>query len=145
MLQMPNKDLAEADETLREFRDERAAEACYEQLCKYYVALTRAKFANYLITDALGKRSTSKNFVKLLDASLREDGDITEGTIFEAGSQSWFEELPPPTITAPSTSTPRKLPGETRRRPRNASSVSTPEPSPTTATDIFLPGTTVDS
>ena len=49
VLDLPRKAIAEGDESLLRHRTNLEAEAGYEQLCKFYVALTRARYANYLI------------------------------------------------------------------------------------------------
>ncbi len=67
---MPQTVMVEADDVLCRYREEREAEAAYEELCKFYVALTRARQANYLITNPRGRSSTSKNFVFLLEMAL---------------------------------------------------------------------------
>ncbi|MDF1811109.1 MAG: UvrD-helicase domain-containing protein [Verrucomicrobiales bacterium] len=69
---LPNKVITELDPKLREYRKEREAEAAYEAMCKYYVALTRAKYANYLITNPRKKNARSENFVKMLEIALED-------------------------------------------------------------------------
>ncbi|MDF1754926.1 MAG: UvrD-helicase domain-containing protein [Verrucomicrobiales bacterium] len=76
---LPGKVITELDPKLSEYRKEREAEAAYEAMCKYYVALTRAKFANYLITNPRKKSSRSENFVKMLEVALEDHAH--EGTI----------------------------------------------------------------
>ncbi len=48
---LPTTMIVEADEVLSDFRTEGEAESAYENLCKFYVALTRARQANYLISE----------------------------------------------------------------------------------------------
>ncbi|MDA1005833.1 MAG: PD-(D/E)XK nuclease family protein, partial [Verrucomicrobia bacterium] len=67
---IPRRIIADADPVLRRYRQEQEAEAGYEELCKFYVALTRARQANYLIARPLGKNSRVRNFIKLLDETL---------------------------------------------------------------------------
>ncbi|MEM7698391.1 MAG: UvrD-helicase domain-containing protein, partial [Verrucomicrobiota bacterium] len=69
VLEMPVKAISEVDPTLAAYRAENQAEAAYEALCKYYVAMTRARFANYLIVEPI---TGTKNFPKLL-------GDVLGG------------------------------------------------------------------
>lgn len=76
---LPNKVITELDPILGEYRKEREAEAAYEAMCKYYVAMTRAKYANYLITNPRHPRSMSENFVKVLEVALEDHAH--EGTI----------------------------------------------------------------
>lgn len=75
VLDLPKKDIAQADPVLAEHHTHLEAEASYEQLCKFYVALTRARYANYLIALPRGKKSVSNNFIKLLDETLENEGD----------------------------------------------------------------------
>ncbi|MDC0311896.1 UvrD-helicase domain-containing protein [bacterium] len=70
---LPTTMIVEADEVLSDFRTEGEAESAYENLCKFYVALTRARQANYLISEPPNKKSTSKNFIYLLDRCLSAD------------------------------------------------------------------------
>ncbi len=57
------------------------SDAAYEALCKFYVALTRAKRAMYVITEPVGS-SLSQNFPKLLERTL--------GDSWAVGDPSWF-------------------------------------------------------
>ncbi|MDF1852549.1 MAG: UvrD-helicase domain-containing protein [Verrucomicrobiales bacterium] len=104
---LPRKEIYEADDTLRDYHAEREAEAAFENLCKLYVAMTRARCANYLITPPRPKRSNSNNFVKLLEDSLCaadpvEDqiGDCPVSLLFETDlpttRRDWYEayEIP---------------------------------------------------
>ena len=88
---LPSSDIVRADEVLAEYREEREAEASYEELCKFYVALTRAKYANYLITTPRSKSATSENFIKLLETTLGSDGEIPLTTFGEAEAKVVFE------------------------------------------------------
>lgn len=67
VMELPRKEYVEADPTLSDYARECAAEAAYENLCKFYVALTRASRANYLIVEPRGPKSESNNFVRLLE------------------------------------------------------------------------------
>lgn len=75
---LPIKEIVKADPVLQAYAEECEVAAAYESLCKFYVAMTRASHANYLIADPLGARSTSKNFVKLLELSLEEEPEETD-------------------------------------------------------------------
>ncbi len=70
---LPTKEIADADSRLSAYRKDREADAAYESLCKYYVAMTRAKYANYLITNPRSSKSQSKNFIMMLEIALAED------------------------------------------------------------------------
>ncbi len=101
VLEMPRKDFVEADPVLSAYSAERAAESAYENLCKFYVAMTRASRANYLVALPRGKGATSRNFVKLLEDTLAgepcEDdfGGVPAEVLYASStartSRRWFE------------------------------------------------------
>ncbi len=105
VLEMPRKDFVQADPVLAAHATERAAESAYEALCKFYVAMTRASRANYLITEPRGPKSESRNFVKLLEDTLagepREDafGGVSATVLYESATprtkRRWFEAFAP--------------------------------------------------
>ena len=99
---LPPSDIVKADPVLAQYREDREAEAAYEELCKFYVALTRAKHANYLIATPRGKSATSNNFIKLLGITLGGDkpieetfGNVTADIVYasatKATNRRWFE------------------------------------------------------
>lgn len=51
ILDAPPKTVIENDPALRDCQDRLAEDACYEELCTLYVAMTRAKHALYIIQD----------------------------------------------------------------------------------------------
>lgn len=67
---IPRRVIADADPVLKRYREDQEAEAGYEELCKFYVALTRARHANYLIAPPLKPKSRVRNFIKLLNETL---------------------------------------------------------------------------
>jgi ATP-dependent exoDNAse (exonuclease V) beta subunit len=85
VMQLPNRKFAELDPVLASHVDAAESDACYENLCLLYVAMTRAKKAMYLITGEVGD-SSSANFPRLL----RE----TIGGRRAEGDPLWFENLP---------------------------------------------------
>lgn len=119
---LPSSEIVKADPVLARYREEREAEAAYEELCKFYVALTRAKHANYIIAEPRSETSTSNNFVKLLQLTLenakqqatRTFGGVRAEVVYESKTQStnprWydmtrkaekpFEASIPPPVTA---------------------------------------------
>lgn len=123
---LPQKAITEVDETLGEFRKDREAEAAYEALCKYYVAMTRARYANYLITNPRKRNSFSENFVKMLNVALEDNAhedqigrlpvDILYRSNLPTSNVRWFEEYqmengePPTTVLRkrPPVSSPRR-------------------------------------
>ncbi len=82
VFQLPVQGLARMDPVLAAHIAEAEAAACYENLCLLYVAMTRAKQAMYLVTEAVGK-SRSANFPRLLQETL--------GTAWSSGDPRWFE------------------------------------------------------
>lgn len=78
---MPPKDVSAADPVLATHNAQGEADAAYESLCKFYVAMTRARYANYLVAEPLPKKATAKSFGRLLTNVLDEsapDGDEAE-------------------------------------------------------------------
>ncbi|HRQ87724.1 MAG TPA: UvrD-helicase domain-containing protein [Bacteroidia bacterium] len=131
VLEMPRKDFVAADPVLADYAAERTAEAAYENLCKYYVALTRASRANYLITEPRGSSATSRNFVKLLEDVLAEEpqettfGGVPATVLFASRTgktnRHWFEAFSPPEAKeeAPDSDAPSgAAPSTARFRPR---------------------------
>jgi len=81
---LPGKVFQEHDAVLSTHVAAKEADAAYEALCKFYVAMTRAKRAMYLITKRVGD-STSQNFPKLLEQTL--------GETWAEGDPAWFSGL----------------------------------------------------
>ena len=81
VLQLPARELALSDELLAEHIRAAEAEACYENLCLLYVALTRAKQALYVVIEPVGT-SQSPNFPRLLRETL--------GEAWSSGDPRWF-------------------------------------------------------
>jgi ATP-dependent exoDNAse (exonuclease V) beta subunit len=75
VLDLPSKEIVLGDEVLSSYRADCEAEAAYENLCKFYVALTRARQANYVIAQPRATTARSNNFVKLLEAALADEAD----------------------------------------------------------------------
>jgi len=95
-LDLPNKDVCEADPVLSEAYEQDVAEDCYENLCLYYVALTRAKRGLYLLTTAQKDSTTSRDFNRLLHLTFsREAGK------FGIGNEDWHAEGKFPETTEP--------------------------------------------
>jgi ATP-dependent helicase/nuclease subunit A len=99
---LPTSEIVQADEALQTYRAEREAEAAYEELCKFYVALTRARQANYLVISPRSASATSNNFVQLLLSTLGSKGTerdevfggvpvkLLHSTSTSASSRQWF-------------------------------------------------------
>ena len=84
---LPAKEFAEQDETLRSQFEIDDAESKYGNLCKAYVALTRAKKALYVVTTELSENTKSKNFARHLQLQFGNPAA-------EYGEANWFEASP---------------------------------------------------
>ncbi len=102
---LPKKEIAEVVPVLSEYRAEKEAEAAYESICKYYVAMTRARFANYIITDPIGAKTTAKSFPRILRDTLAGDetgavkfAGINANLLYQSQTaltdREWFLHLP---------------------------------------------------
>lgn len=96
ILDLPAREICEVVEPLGEAGEQARAEACYENLCKLYVALTRPRRGLYIITTRPSDKSGY--FPRLLtDALAQDDGRDLEGcsapakVMFESGSFKWLE------------------------------------------------------
>ena len=86
VLDYPGEDFWRPDPVLSAHAAEAESDACYENLCLLYVAMTRAKRALYVITETVGK-SASLNFPRLLQETL--------GEIWSDGDPLWHEKSSP--------------------------------------------------
>ena len=99
MLDLPPKLFHEHDAVLAAQAAGEAADAAYERLCLFYVAMTRSKRAMYLITKPPGAKSQSANFPRLLADTLGaagREGEVSVGGwtgegAFAEGDARWFE------------------------------------------------------
>jgi len=105
VLRMPRRCVAEADPVLRAQLDDMDAEACFDELCVLYVALTRARRALYMITAFPGKSAAAVNSAALLKMRLAGDPKPVDGServvsgepltvLYEAGQPDWYETCP---------------------------------------------------
>ena len=92
ILNMPNKAYIELDDELSDFYSREAKNHTYEEICKFYVGLTRAKYANYLISDEINEKSKSKNFISLLSKTIKTD-DLNSGILYEFGQKDWHKKF----------------------------------------------------
>jgi ATP-dependent helicase/nuclease subunit A len=81
---LPAKEFAEQDETLRTQLEIEDAESKYGNLCKAYVALTRAKKALYVVTTALSHKTDAKNFARHLLLQFGADSA-------SIGNANWYQ------------------------------------------------------
>jgi len=106
ILSLPVKDIAKADPAIRIYSEQSEADAAYESLCKLYVGLTRAKYANYIISDPPPKNPRSVNFQRFLYTTLAGEefqeeliGKTPVEIAFESDSpettdKNWFQQSP---------------------------------------------------
>lgn len=92
ILNMPNKAYVELDDELSDFYSREAKSNTIEEICKFYVALTRARYANYLISDEINEKSRSKNFISLLSKTIKTD-DLNSGILYELGQKDWHKKF----------------------------------------------------
>ena len=100
ILAMPNSDICGADERLKQALNESRSDGCYEKLCQFYVALTRASHGLYVITNELKKGGGSRNYPRLLNDALAKDegevesfglGKVDAKVLFSRGSFDWIK------------------------------------------------------
>ncbi len=85
-LELPPKGVCLADPVLRQAWEDDAAEDCYENLCVYYVAMTRAKRGLYVLSRRLSQRSDCRDFNRLMYETYSESGTVS-------GNPRWHERL----------------------------------------------------
>ena len=90
---LPSKDHSAADPVMREATESLRAESEYGNLCTAYVAMTRSKFALYVLTPKLPTPTTTKSFARLLRLTLSDD------QAFVSGHADWYDSHPLPTDT----------------------------------------------
>ena len=113
VLHLPGRQFYGPDPVLSDHVGAAEADACYENLCLLYVAMTRAKRAMVAITEPVGS-ATSANFPRLLEETL--------GEAWSAGNPQWYREVPETGGSAPRDSGLAVSPGAlaagiSRRRP----------------------------
>ncbi|MEE2967397.1 MAG: UvrD-helicase domain-containing protein [Verrucomicrobiota bacterium] len=140
ILNMPNKRYIEIDPQLNRYNTDKIANDTYEQICKFYVALTRAKYANYLITEESEITSKSDNFVSLLSDTIKSE-DLNNGTLYSCGDSEWYEKIAQEEETPPIQKKPLPLPSENLRREKNTQSATEEVSEKLTSEDIFGPST----
>ena len=96
ILSMPRKDVCQVDPVLREARLHLENEQLFGELCLLYVALTRAKFATYVVSGEPGGAASFPALLhQALSPSVEAGRDWTCGEDvfripFEAGDPRWF-------------------------------------------------------
>ena len=118
ILNMPNKRYIEIDPQLNQYKTNKVANDTYEQICKFYVALTRAKYANYLITEESEISSKSDNFVSLLSETIKSE-ELNSGMLYSCGDSEWYKKIKSKKEIVPIIKKPMPLPSENLRREHN--------------------------
>lgn len=96
VLELPRKEVAEADPVLQAHMEAAAADACYEALSLLYVAMTRAKRALYAVVE---RPKDSNNYPKLLVEALGGvERPVRVGTrnfpgCWSEGNAGWFRAV----------------------------------------------------
>ena len=101
VLDLPPKLFHENDAVLAAHVEAAEADAAYEKLCLFYVAMTRAKRALYMITKPVSPKSVSANFPRLLAQTLGTAGtgsavrvgEWSGDGVFAEGDAEWFERI----------------------------------------------------
>ncbi len=130
LLMRPKKDLALAVEPLRSAYRQAEMDAAFEELCNLYVALTRAKHANYVVSSAPSNSGGCAPTALLQATLVNADPETSEvdgveiEMRYEDGDPQWLEkfeadgeeiaEVPAP---RPTVTTSRKFPQRRRRLP----------------------------
>lgn len=78
-LELPPVEICRADEVLGEAAAAVLADDCYQNLCLYYVAMTRAKRGLYLLGSRRKETSNARDFARLLRETFSSGEDIVRG------------------------------------------------------------------
>jgi ATP-dependent helicase/nuclease subunit A len=88
-LSMPPKEICEQDEVLSEARDAMVAKQGFNELCVFYVAMTRAKHAVYCLMPSGGRdEANAARWLKLAFPA-----GSTEDAMREVGNRDWFHQV----------------------------------------------------
>ena len=152
VLSMPRKDVCQLDPTLSAARLKLENEEAFEELCVLYVALTRAKFANYVVCTEPDHRPTARALlvesvgVPIDESEFEEYGSEKVRVACRQGRADWFnapelseQESPSETIQTPAIVTRRRRFQPLRRQLPSALADDTAEPKEG-QTFIFTPG-----
>jgi ATP-dependent exoDNAse (exonuclease V) beta subunit len=96
VLELPKKEIVDAEPVLRAHAAGAAAEACYEAMSLLYVAMTRAKHAMFVVVE---KAKDSANYPRWIVEALGDAaGEVTVGARqfaggWTAGNPTWFRAM----------------------------------------------------
>jgi ATP-dependent exoDNAse (exonuclease V) beta subunit len=136
VLMRPKKDIALAVEPLAGVYRQAEMDAGFEELCVLYVALTRARYANFVVSSQPSSTKGNCAPPKILDVTLSEgepeivDVDGLEVQVrYENGDPDWLnkarpktEEKSEPPSPRPTVTAKRKFPPRKRRLPSSEGS-----------------------
>lgn len=95
LLKAPKRDLASIDPTICAAFRRADSEACFENLCVLYVAMTRARRAMYMITSESGGKTV--NYKRLLETQLGQGetacvelAGLRADTAYRHGDPDWY-------------------------------------------------------
>lgn len=94
LLHRPTAALCEIDERLLAAHRQQVCDAAYDELCVWYVALTRARHALHVFTVPPGK-SDGPSPVALLRRSLGIQEPQKDGLLWEEGDAGWIDGMRP--------------------------------------------------
>jgi ATP-dependent helicase/nuclease subunit A len=101
ILKMPHKQVVEADPQLSTYLKKHEADSFFEELRLFYVAMTRAKRALYMVVPYAGESAKAFNSARFVRIQLtgnpvsNNSGEPGPKIIYERGEPSWYEKLPP--------------------------------------------------
>ncbi len=96
ILPMPVADVCEIVPELRDFREHRGAESCYEGFCLLYVAMTRARYALHAMIDPPAKNGPKANYRDWLREAWTAEsesgamGETEERCLAHEGERHWW-------------------------------------------------------
>lgn len=93
-MELPPQKICDADPVLSAAAAEVLAADCYEHLCLYYVALTRAKRGMYLLSSKQKQSSVRRDFNRLLHATF-----TPEDSTYVSGDPNWHTTAKAPEKT----------------------------------------------
>ena len=89
LLHRPSAALCECDSRLLEAHQQQVADAAYDELCVWYVGLTRAKHALHVFTVQPAKSGGASPVAFIHAAS---GGGTSDGLLWERGDADWFRQ-----------------------------------------------------
>ena len=93
VIRYPNKTTCALDPQLKHFSEAYRAQQAEDELNVFYVALTRARQALYMIVPPLSERQGEKlprSFAGILRGALCSESSPTAGTLFAKGDSNWW-------------------------------------------------------